>query len=111
MADDFSDNRFQRRMPSVERKISSIKAEDIRIRILGTILDKKDTHMVVDDGTGKIEVFFEEPVGGEINQMVRVFGRVIPVENGFEMQGEIVQDMSQLDIELHRKVEGALGGA
>ena len=43
--------------------------------------------------------------------MVRVFGRVIPVENGFEMQGEIVQDMSQLDIELHRKVESALGGA
>ena len=111
MADDFSDNRFQRRMPSVERRVSGIKAEDIRVRVMGTIIDKKENSLVIDDGTGKIAVFFEEPVSGELNQMVRVFGRVIPVENGFEMQGEIVQDMSQLDVELHKKIEGALGGA
>ena len=105
MADDFSDNRFQRRMPSVERKVSEIKPEDVRISIIGTVIDMKENKMVVDDGTGKIEVVFDDPVKTELNKMVRVFGRVIPIEEGFELQGEILQDMSQLDLELRKKIE------
>lgn len=105
MADDFSDNQFQRRMPSVERKVSGIRPEDIRIRVLGTVIDKQENKLVIDDGTGKIEAVFEETVNAELNKMVRVFGRVIPLEDGFELQGEIVQDMSQLDIELSRKID------
>jgi len=106
MADDFSDNQFQRRMPSVERKISGIKPEDIRVRVMGTVIDKQGNKLVIDDSTGKIEAVFEEPVNTELNKMVRVFGRVIPIEDGFELQGEIIQDMSQLDLELHKKLEG-----
>ena len=105
MADDFSDNQFQRRMPSVERRVSEIKPEDIRIRVLGTIIDKQENKLVLDDGTGKIEAVFDEPVNADLKKMVRVFGRVIPIEDGFELQGEIIQDMSQLDLELHKKVE------
>ena len=105
MADDFSDNQFQRRMPSVERKVSEIKPEDIRVRVLGTVIDKQENKLVVDDGTGKIEAIFDDPVNVELKKMVRVFGRVIPLEDGFEIQGEILQDMSQLDLELHKKVE------
>jgi hypothetical protein len=36
--------------------------------------------------------------------LARVFGRVVPMENGFQLQGEIVQDMSGLDMELLNKV-------
>ena len=104
MADDFSDNQFQRRMPSVERRISGIKPEDIRITVIGTVIDKQGNKIVLDDGTGKIEAIFEEPVKTNMNSMIRVFGRVIPIEDGFELQGEIIQDMSQLDFELYKKV-------
>ncbi len=38
-------------------------------------------------------------------QLVRVFGRVIPVESGFELQGEIMQDMSDLDLDLYKKTK------
>jgi hypothetical protein len=103
MADDFSDNRFQRRLPSLERKVSEIKPEDIRISVIGTVIDMKDTKIVIDDGSGKIEVVFDDPVKVEMNKMVRVFGRVIPIEEGYELQGEVLQDMSQLDLELKKK--------
>jgi len=95
---------FQKRIPSVERCISEIQPEDIRVCILGTIVDKKETTLIVDDGTGKITVRFEEPVTLPMNTLVRIFGRVVPIENGFEIQGEIVQDMSKLNIELYKKV-------
>jgi RPA family protein len=100
---------FQRRLPSVERGISGIKAEDIRISILGTVIDKKEegetVRIALDDGTGKIDVGFESAVKVAVNQFVRVFGRVIPIENGFELQGEVVQDMGKLDVGLWKRVK------
>lgn len=98
-------NGFQRRLPSVERKISEIRPEDIRVRILGTIIDKKGNSVVIDDGTGKIHVTFGEDVSVEINQFVRIFGKVIPLEKGFQIDGEIIQDMEKLDKGLLRRVE------
>ncbi len=105
MVDGFSDNGFQRRMPCIEKKVAEITPDDIRVRILGTVIDKKDNRLVVDDGTGKIDIVFDEPVNTELNKFVRIFGRVIPAEGGVELQGEIIQDMSRLDKELLKKVE------
>ena len=95
---------FQRMLPSVERKVSDIKEEDIRVRVLGTVVDKTDTSVVVDDGTGNIMANFEEPIKAEMNQLVRVFGRVISTADGKELQGEVLQNMTGLDMELYKKV-------
>lgn len=99
---------FQRRLPSKQREIAEIKTGDIRISLIGTILDKdkEGMNLILDDGTGKIDVNFESEIKFEVNQLVRVFGRVIPIENGFELQGEIIQDMSKLDMGLLKKVKG-----
>jgi hypothetical protein len=94
-----------KRMPSADRSIKDIKPDDIRIRVLGTVIGKEENTVVIDDGTGKINVRFEEPVNAEINNLVRVFGRVIPLEKGFELQGEIIQDMKGLDISLYKKLD------
>ncbi|RLJ09881.1 MAG: replication protein RepA [Candidatus Aenigmatarchaeota archaeon] len=96
---------FRRRLPCVERKISEIRPEDMRVRITGTVIDKSEDKLVIDDGSGRITVIFDSPVDVKPNQFVRVFGRVIPLENGFELMGEIVQDMSRLDPELYKKVQ------
>jgi hypothetical protein len=98
------DREFQRRLPSVERTVAGIQPEDVRVSILGTIVDKKDETVVLDDGSGKITSRFEEPVKFPAGSLVRIFGRVLPVESGYELQGEIVQDMAGLSMELHRKV-------
>ena len=94
-----------RRLPSVRKKVSDIGKDDVRVQLLGTIIDKKDNVIVIDDGTGKINVSFAESVKFEANQLVRVFGRVIPTESGFEIQGEVIQDMKGIDLDLFRKVE------
>ena len=94
-----------RRLPAVERKIGEIGKNDVRVSVLGTIVDKKDNVVVIDDGTGKIQVTFDDTVSCEIKQLVRIFGRVIPIENGVELQGELCQDMSKVDLDMYKKVK------
>ena len=92
------------RMPTKERKISEIGGEDPRVSIVGTVVDFKDNILAVDDGTGKIDVSFEELPDVKTSQLVRIFGRAIAVEGGFELQGEVCQDFGSADIALWRKV-------
>jgi hypothetical protein len=93
-----------RRLPGAEKAISEITKNDTRVSILGTVIEKNENIVILDDGSGRAEIKFEEPVDIEIGQIARVFGRVIPMENGFEIYGEIMQDMSKIDINLYRKV-------
>jgi hypothetical protein len=94
---------FQRRVAAVERNIADIKPEDIRVKLVGTVLDSQGERVVLDDGTGKIDVVFQEPVSVS-SKIVRVFGRAVPVGDGFELQGEIVQPLDGFDMELWKKV-------
>ena len=93
-----------RRLAAFDRNVSDIVKDDVRVRIVGMVIDKKDNVVVLDDGTGKINVVFDEPVNAEVNKNVRIMGRVMPTEKGFEIQGEILQDMSGLDLGLYKKV-------
>ncbi len=93
-----------RRLPSVEKKIADVSERDIRIRLLGTIIDKQEDFIVLDDGTGKIKI------GGQTtfdqNQLIRVIGKVVVGENGVEIQSEFIQNMEKLDLELLKAVNG-----
>jgi hypothetical protein len=96
-----------RRLPAVEKKISGINPEkDVRVRILGRVIDSSDSTLVIDDGSAKAEVVLDSESGVVMNQLVRVFCRVLPLETGFELRGEIVQDMNRLDINAYRKAIG-----
>ncbi len=98
------DMKSMRRLPAIEKNISEVSNEDVRISLLGTILDKKGQTIVLDDGTGQVQITFSEPVKEEAKKLVRVIGRVIPLQEDFEIQGEVIQDMSGLDLEVYRKV-------
>jgi RNase P/RNase MRP subunit p29 len=92
-----------RRLPAHEKRISDIGKEDSRVRLFGMVIDANENVVVLDDGTGKISVVFREPVSTEAGRTVRVFGRVMPAEEGFEIDGEILQDMEGVDAALYRK--------
>lgn len=92
-----------RRLPAHERRVAEIGKDDVRVRLLGTVIDSNENIVVLDDGTGKISVVFRDPVGIETGKTVRIFGRVMPAEDGFEIEGEILQDMSNVDVGLYRK--------
>ena len=103
MPEEFQD--FQKRMPSVDKKISDIKPDDIRVAMIGTVIDSQENRVVIDDGTGKVSISYEEPVKTETGKLVRVLGRVIPMEGGVEIQGDALQDMTGMDMELKKRVD------
>ena len=101
---------FQRRLPSVYRRVADISADDIRVCIIARVIDVQENVAVLDDGTGKINASFGNDISQETGALVRVFGRVINSEGGFELQGEVMQAVEGLDIDLYRRVEEKWGG-
>ncbi len=102
------ENQNMRRMPSVEKAIAEIRPDDIRVAVTGTVIDFQEGFMVLDDGTGQASISVEDSKGVERGKLVRVLGRVIPTEGGFEIQAEVVQDMSGLDTELLKRVKSII---
>ena len=94
---------IKKRIPAKEKSISEIHPQDIRVRIIGTVIDKKEDSLIVDDGTGTLEVFFDEIPEVEIGERVRLIIRILPLIDGFEARGEILQKMKDFDIELYKK--------
>ena len=92
---------YQRRLPGIFREISGIKPDDVRVSVLGTVIDSEDGRFVLDDGTGRLLVSWDQ--GVEQGRLVRVIGRVIPLENGLELQAEVLQDLTGLDLKLFKK--------
>ncbi len=96
---------FERRWPCVERTIAGIQASDGRVRVTGRVIDKTERSAVLDDGTGSVAVTVPEVPGWlEVGGMVRAFAKVMPADSGVELDGEILQDMRGLDVELWKKV-------
>lgn len=97
-----------KRFPAVPRKIKDINPEkDIRVRILGRIIDKYNGTIVVDDGLAKAEIIVEEKFDSvNTNDIVRIFCRVLPLETGYELRSEIIQDMKDMDMDLYKKIYG-----
>jgi hypothetical protein len=93
-----------RRMPALEKTVSEMTPQDMRVRVIGTVLDRKEERLVLDDGTGKIDVSFEKPPEVGNQKLVRVFGRVISMEGGLELQGEVIQELDGFDLDLWKKV-------
>ncbi len=93
----------------VKRKIEEINPEtDLKVKIMGFVVDKKDDTVILDDGSKKAKVFVDNITIVEkmnINQLIRVFGSTLPTDEGFEIKADAVQDLSNLNINLYKKVE------
>lgn len=108
MPENQESDRSMRRLPSVEKRISELKNGDMRVSLIGTVIDKQENRIVLDDGTGKVNINFEVAPDVEMNQFVRVFGRVIQAGDDIEIDGEIIQDMEKLDKDLYKKVNSLM---
>jgi len=98
----------QRRAAAVPKEISEIDPkDDIRVRVMGTVISKEDDSVSLDDGSGTVEVFMREEQIEEIdeNQSVRILGRVLPTPDSFEIQAETVQDFSEVDKDVYDRVK------
>ncbi len=101
---------IKRRLPSIEKCISDIHPDsDVRVRIMGTIIDMGPNSLVLDDGTGKIEVYFEELPKVRQGQFVRVITRILPLIDGFECKGEVLQGLDGFNVEMYKKARTMMG--
>jgi len=93
----------------IKRIITKINPDtDLKVKLMGFVVDKKDDMIMLDDGSGKVKVFVDIPGMIEkinINQLVRVFGSTLPTEDGFEIKADAIQELSNLNINLYKKVE------
>ena len=93
-----------------KRKISEINPEnDFKVKVIGMIVDKKNDTILIDDGSAKLQVFVNLPNiidTIDLNQMIRVFGSVMPTDEGFELKADIVQDLTGMNVKLYKKVDG-----
>lgn len=100
---------FQKRLPAQEKNISEIEPDkDIRVRILGKVVDIGEDSFVIDDGEGHVQIAAEAgmSLGSiKINDSVKVIGRVFASENGFELRAEALQNVNGIDFSLYKKVK------
>lgn len=94
---------MQRRIAAAEKPINEIKPDDIRVRVVGKVVDKNDEYVVIDDGTGRINVVTDKPDFSP-GTTVRVIGRIFASEQGLELRSETIQDINNLDLKLYRQV-------
>jgi len=93
----------RKRNPAIEKKISDIKREDIRVAVIGTVveLDSSINAATIDDGKSTLRVILPEGQFEkcEPGKLVRIVGLVAPAMAGdeIELKGELVQDFSKLD--------------
>lgn len=101
-----------KRVPTKPRKVGKIdREEDIRISVIGTLVNKGEDSLVVNDGSGNLEVSFlelhnfERVDELETGQLVRVVGKLDLSSENLRIRGEAVQDFSDFNLDLYKKAE------
>jgi hypothetical protein len=102
----------KRRLPAKQVEIAKITGDEFRVRVLGTIVDKDEASgtALIDDGTGRAVLLFADPElfeRAKEGSRVRVLGKV-RIGETVEIEVEVMQDMSRLDINLYEQVKYAV---
>ena len=100
---------FKKREPSKPVLIKGLTKDMKRVSLIGTLISKNDSILsfLIDDGTGTVNVINNDADRfGQLRegQIVRVLGRIWGEEDEIEIQGDIVQDFSKLDMNLFKQV-------
>ncbi|MFX1486540.1 MAG: hypothetical protein ACFFBS_05545 [Promethearchaeota archaeon] len=92
-----------RRPPAKWRVIKDISPNDIRVRVVGRVVDSRPGFVVLDDGSGSIVVKTDR--GAEIGNIIRAMGDIHRKEDGsFEIGASIIQNMDDLDLTIYMEV-------
>lgn len=95
----------KRRLAAIEKPIAEIEQQDLRVRIVGTVIDQSANSIVVDDGSGKLEIEFDEIPNVKIGDRARIVTRVYPLIDGFDCRGEAVQKLENFNMDLYKKAK------
>lgn len=92
-----------------EKNVTDVNERDIRVAILGTVVNANTERLVLDDGTDSIEVLLQPDAKPAVQgSVVRVIGRVRSTEGALHIEAETVQKMDGLDIGLYKSLKREL---
>lgn len=98
-----TDLMIDRLPPAKWRVIKDISPNDIRVRVVGRIVESRPGFVVLDDGSGSIVVKTDEWL--EIGNIIRAIGNIHKKEDGsFEIGASIIQNMNDLDLSRYMEV-------
>lgn len=98
------EDRFKRK-PYIEKFIKDISVSDFKVSVSGVIVSKTENSFLLDDSTGQIRISSTTIPNFEY---LRVFGKIMPLETGLELEAEITQDLSKIDKVIYKKVKELL---
>lgn len=94
-------------IPSYKEKfIKDLSKEDVKVALSGFIVSKSEGKLIIGDNTGSIAVEVETTL--DVNDFVRVFGVLLPYDEGYEVQGHFIQNLSDADADEYLKVKSLL---
>tara|TARA_Y100000310_G_C20699671_1_gene828547 strand:- start:5828 stop:6157 length:330 start_codon:yes stop_codon:yes gene_type:complete len=97
-----------RKAPFKEHFVKDLNFSEFKVSVTGTVVGKQDKGFLLSDGTGEVYINTSglEGEGGFNEQgFVKVFGRLMPYQDGFEIQAEFVQDMKGVDKDSLNKIK------
>ena len=90
-----------------EKLIKEVNASDKKVAISGYVVGKEEHSVVIDDGSAEMPIFFDQ-MEVPSSKYIRVFGRVIPYEEGLQIQADLIQDIGNINYELYKKMIGMI---
>jgi uncharacterized protein YdeI (BOF family) len=90
----------------VPKKVAEISRKDKKVSVVGEVVDATEDSFILDDGTGKIEVFFDEEASAGSEKVakgktIRAFCSI----DGEQLKPDVVQDMTGADLNLLKTVD------
>ena len=103
------EEKIKKRNVAFEKKISELSAEDIRVKVVGKVIEKDSSNdsIVIEHNGNQLRVLLNNKLFQdiEVGKIIRVMGIIAPPLEGetVELRGELVQDFSGLDLSLYEK--------
>ena len=86
-----------------EKLVKDVNENDRKVAVSGYVVSKEEHSIVIDDGSAQIPVFFDQIEVPDVKYL-RVFGRVIPYQEGLQIQADVIQDLGSMNYELYKKM-------
>ncbi len=88
------------------KRIAELSREGDRALVIGVVINVIENQVILDDGTGKLRIYYDKPLDVGPKSIVMAAGIVISIDQSFkEMKADAVVDISGIDIKLLKKVE------
>jgi len=94
-----------------EKFVKDLTFSDFKVAVSGNVMSLREGGFLLGDGSGEVYITIaemEKNPGCREKDVVRVMGRIVPYDEGFEIQAEIVQNLNGIDMGALKRIKESL---